>query len=1018
MLANVSIDSEMNESFGDVTSSIDIGDLDETPPGSVENEKMPQFNKQIISDHLELESVTPIGHSTQRSSKTDRDVSPKSTIEPLVPARLKPAKEKVNNHTKAEERGDVSKRRVESSKERISVSESENVEVVTPLADELTSLKKVGNGDQRVDMSQPKGFAAFVIDPSLSLDSPSLAESRSGTSSRNDETKESYVVDEHPYTVESAIAAGIPIIGESADRNFPKGSVSREGSIASNRSSGDFSDHESRKIHYDHKTRESKENTDPLHRTDLSRPETLGVSKPLLTMTKSWEKDSTSPKPKTLATTNFAEIKKIKEFGHVDNSGLIYMLHGQEQNGSPDQKLSLKETFQQKKGTSEKKTTFAALPNQTTWQEQSGSQQDDDFAERNGVAGEPTQSFASELMKIRMKLEEKRKMIEHKKHRQELQQVKMRQRLGKAAFLHVVSKPKDEDKEDSGDGVSGSGPMKSRILPGSQNMVGQAASGSIPEDLNSAAQPKRPFSRDDIQQTIENVKKKWFKDETLVPNSSQPNQTVEDPLGSERVSSEPQKLARSESPQQVTKEQVRISSLQKIHQVPGDTSKPSGQHQAQQSENYGEYNTSLDKLNKSLTDLQGEIMKMSLQKGVKVIQDGRSKSPSQVVRSSSVDSAGPVKPSSDSNASQSTGLRAQGFASGDPHHVSNLDTKSQNQAFHLQSSLGRSGQPYTGQNQFIPTCPGMPPQYGGYIMGQQQYGMSPYNSNQPSQLFPQSPSFPQQFPPQPMHMQLTSPPQPYVPPVMSTGSYQSPITPYLQQPFSQSTIAVQQPHLSTSFQLTPTSVLQSSASGLHQAEIYKEPIEGHGVFTSQTSSPRVIPATSEKHTPPRKQWEQPSKHVLGPTETLPDPSGYAPHPQYTETPVSDSTIPTEMEVQDDEDSSQLDATPSGFFVSFTSDTPVKPKPKKLGKERVKKEIQTVGQPVLQRSVVTSQDPRLQPEAVVSSQVPAAQNLQGVGFVIGTDTTDEQVLIIDLFFCSIDFKFEELENYLKLKPVKF
>ncbi|KAL5013329.1 hypothetical protein ScPMuIL_007599 [Solemya velum] len=1001
MLANVSIDSEMNESFSaDVTSSIDISDLDDTPPGtrrSAETEKMPSLNEQIISDHLELESVTPVGHSTHRSSKTDRDVSPKSAMEPLVPARLKPAKEKVNNHTKAEERGDVLKRKVESPKERISVGDSsENVEVVTPLPEEPISMKKVGSGDQCVDVSQQKGFAAFVINPNSSVESPRLGESRSDTSSRDEETKESYVVDEHIYTVESAIAAGIPVIGDATDHNFPKRSVSREGSIASSRSSGDFSDHESRKIHYDHKTRESKEMTDPSYRTDLTRPETLGVSKPLLTMTKSWEKESASPKHKTLATTNFAEIKKMKGIGHVDNSGLIYMLHGQEKNGSPDQQLSLKDTFQQRKviPNSDKKTTFAALPNQTTWQEQSGSRQEDDFTERNGVSSVPTQSFSSELMKIRMKLEEKRKMIEHKKHRQELQQVKMRQRLGKAAFLHVVSKPKEEDREDMGDSVHGSDNMRSRIPPGSQNSMDQSASGSVSEDLNSAAQPKRPFSRDDIQQTIENVKKKWFKDETLVPTSSQHNQSVEDlPV------SEAQKPTRTESPRPVSRAPVQSSSPQSVSQVHGDVDK-SGQHQANQPENYGEYNTSLDKLNKSLSDLQGEIMKMSLQKGVKVLQDGRSKSPSQTVRVSATEGAGLVKASSDSDASQSTGPRVQEYASGELHHVSNVN-KSQSPAFHLQSSLGRSGQPYTGQNQFIPTCPGMPPQYGGYMMEQQQtYGMQPYNPNQPPQLFPQSPSYPQQFPPQPMHMQLTSPPQPYVPPVMSTGSYQSPIPPYLQQPFSQVPVAVQQPHPSTTFQLTPTSVLQSSSTNLHQAGVYKEPTEGLGSLTSQleTASSRVIPVIPETHTPPRKQWEQLSKPTVGPTETVSEPSGYVPHPQYKETSDLDFNNTTETKLQDEEDSSQLDSTPSGFFVSFNNDTPVKPKPKKLGKERAKKDIQTV-ETVSHRPVVTSQGPnQIQPNTVVSSHTPVkhadedsiTQNLPGVGFVIGTDHSNEQV----------------------------
>jgi hypothetical protein len=40
-----------------------------------------------------------------------------------------------------------------------------------------------------------------------------------------------------------------------------------------------------------------------------------------------------------------------------------------------------------------------------------------------------------------MKLEEKRKLIERKKQRNEIQQQRLRQKLGKTAFLHVLKKP-------------------------------------------------------------------------------------------------------------------------------------------------------------------------------------------------------------------------------------------------------------------------------------------------------------------------------------------------------------------------------------------------------------------------------------------------------------------------------------------------------------------------------------------------------------------------------------------------
>ncbi|RUS88241.1 hypothetical protein EGW08_004007, partial [Elysia chlorotica] len=64
---------------------------------------------------------------------------------------------------------------------------------------------------------------------------------------------ESYTLQDRPSTVQGARAAGIPVVCDSVTSGStatwrPDGS-SREGSVAS---SGDYSDHESHKIHQDH----------------------------------------------------------------------------------------------------------------------------------------------------------------------------------------------------------------------------------------------------------------------------------------------------------------------------------------------------------------------------------------------------------------------------------------------------------------------------------------------------------------------------------------------------------------------------------------------------------------------------------------------------------------------------------------------------------------------------------------------------------------------------------------------
>lgn len=104
-----------------------------------------------------------------------------------------------------------------------------------------------------------------------------------------------------------------------------------------------------------------------------------------------------------------------------------------------------------------KTTTFAALPQTnmtTTWKQQSSNHtssepspnsehlMEDASANSSGSGGSP--AMASQLLNVRLKLEEKRRHIESEKRKMELMLNKQRQRVGKAAFLQAVTKDGDD----------------------------------------------------------------------------------------------------------------------------------------------------------------------------------------------------------------------------------------------------------------------------------------------------------------------------------------------------------------------------------------------------------------------------------------------------------------------------------------------------------------------------------------------------------------------------------------------
>ncbi|KAL4218145.1 hypothetical protein ACF0H5_022881 [Mactra antiquata] len=735
LLANVSIDSDMNASFS--SGSIDLGDLDNSPrvntdrsqpnTAASQNENVIQFSlskkggtpfpqKQNtpFPDHsVELQSVNSgvdsrfsndeeslsrgdnlheSAFQSPRGENSEYYSSKGDNLEPLIPARLKPAKEKINNHTKEEERGEIPKRKTPSppkTKKTVQIDPHlavinrsevlESSETITPLPGESSGnfyeqsdRTKLGQG-QSVVTSQPgdssKKFEAFFIRGSVS-DSEEIHTARSDAT-----VAESYVIDQIS-TPEAARAAGIPIIDEY--NLTPTRRLSREGSVASSKSSGDYSDHESHKIHIDHKAQESinkMNNNNDMRRVnenDFSDPSRFILQKPVIVS--KLNRDGDKPKGNAI---NFAQIKQMKQFGHVDNSGLIYMQHGQEEERKPS---SLKDNFQKKQ--QEKKTTFNTLPSQRTWQNINVESNSQAEASPNDIST-ANESTSQEFLKIRMKLEEKRKAIERKKHSQEIQQQKIRQRLGKAAFLHVVAKPKDDSSAVTTHETIRENPPARMVtsdpeLPlatSSDSRISSASSSPMRSPSTSNHnKASRAVSRDDLQQTIENVRKKWFTEDDMVapriPNQSDSPETIQNGMtrddslnesefrNEEYASRRPVFDRRSASAERVVsladqgQPEVRgygddgarqninrrsisadrqpVTSLMQQNQLEGviqdgmcrrslsieresrEGSRNQSESPANRTESYDQYNNSLDKLNQSLTDLQGEIMKLSL----------------------------------------------------------------------------------------------------------------------------------------------------------------------------------------------------------------------------------------------------------------------------------------------------------------------------------------------------------------------------------------------------------------------
>ncbi|XP_057327641.1 patronin isoform X5 [Microplitis mediator] len=176
-------------------------------------------------------------------------------------------------------------------------------------------------------------------------------------------------------------------------------------------------------------------------------------------------------------------------------------------------------------GIGEKKTTFATLPNTTTWQQQSAQQSQQLEQQSTDENGGNTIMYASQINNIRMKLEEKRRHIENEKRKMEVVVSKQRQKVGKAAFLQAVTKfcIAGKVKSPSSSTSGGDSPVEhGPPTPLSSGSAGDTPT-SVTETTSSVSQqnaqekPQRPFSLKEITEDIHDVEHKWLEQDGSAP---------------------------------------------------------------------------------------------------------------------------------------------------------------------------------------------------------------------------------------------------------------------------------------------------------------------------------------------------------------------------------------------------------------------------------------------------------------------------------------------------------------------
>ncbi|XP_022091168.1 calmodulin-regulated spectrin-associated protein 1-like isoform X2 [Acanthaster planci] len=214
----------------------------------------------------------------------------------------------------------------------------------------------------------------------------------------------------------------------------------------------------------------------------------------------------------------------------------------------------------------------------------------------NTGGGNLTQSgslAAGDLAQIRSRLEEKRRLMDSDKRKLERHWSKQRQRMGKAAFLQVLANQKRVK-----DPVAGDQPVGTED---DRSMIGEKTRS---QDV---------YSREELERSIEKSRTQWasnqaqqegkitFADLGSSKEKQLSNWSVADSPRSQRPTASSQLADRPESP----------PGISEVAAGKGSPGSSSGSHSPHMTSD--EYNTSLEKLNANLSQLQNEIQRLSLQ---------------------------------------------------------------------------------------------------------------------------------------------------------------------------------------------------------------------------------------------------------------------------------------------------------------------------------------------------------------------------------------------------------------------
>ncbi|XP_069685522.1 patronin isoform X3 [Periplaneta americana] len=369
--------------------------------------------------------------------------------EPLIPARLRPAKEKQNQDSKAEERG-----------EPIAAGRPSNWE-------DSRRSSYAGRRSRRNSVSE---------DSQLTLENFGGSQENLHLLGRNPD-KEPAVHTGRKSTSDSSSSSSNTVVRTSAQEARSSGVelLFHDNGYSSSEKRDEEKSERSSMVSQKQVTQHSKEVSELC---DMVDGDVGGIK----------------------LATSFAELSRHKT-GVEASKGIhiVYMQHDREQEGGNGGSIPPKSSFLNKRasgsngnGASEKKTSFAALPsNTTTWQQQSSSNsqlQQNEMASNLDDSSANNHIMASQLHNIRMKLEEKRRRIESEKRRMEVVMSKQRQKVGKAAFLQAVSKGKNT------------------YIKTPESDSGKDSNGDVVENMK----PQRPFSLQEISEDVSSVEHKWL----------------------------------------------------------------------------------------------------------------------------------------------------------------------------------------------------------------------------------------------------------------------------------------------------------------------------------------------------------------------------------------------------------------------------------------------------------------------------------------------------------------------------